>query len=257
MEIQRNYVIIAMLASLLYKPARDTITTVHYNWASTDHHQIVVLHLGLSKCHATTLTNNHSIGHTDGGKRKWRYHCSSQTSVSNGSNPLERFEVKVLTGTELLQRFHPKKTHTVAIGPVLPQQTGHFNITTLAPINYFSSDLTVTCSVHLYCCCSRCSTFRWPICDVTNICWVAIKNPVISSKICSYFTATQRISVGSQIRKQEVKEWLELHNLRTYHVMTQSGFIYSIAAKVSGTVKLGTGSSSDQGKKPPVYFHSV
>jgi len=38
-----------------------------------------------------------------------------RTSVSNGSNPLERFRVRVGTGTEPLQRFYHMKTPDLCI----------------------------------------------------------------------------------------------------------------------------------------------
>jgi len=40
--------------------------------------------------------------------------------------------------------FYHTQTRTVAIGPVLPPKTRHFNLTTLAPIKYLSSDCIVT-----------------------------------------------------------------------------------------------------------------
>ena len=133
------------------------------------------------------------------------------------------------------------KTRTVAIGPVLPPKTRHFNITTLAPIKYLSWDRIMTWWVRrLF---SSCRSFTsWvQICDPTNIRWVAIENPLISVKICPYFIATQRISVGSQIWKREAKEQLELYNLCTDHVMIRSELKYLIGAKVAGTVKWNRG----------------
>jgi len=90
-------------------------------------------------------------------------------------------------------RLYHTKTRTVSIGPVLPPTTRHFNTTTLAPINYWSSDRIVTWSVCTLCSSSCSSTSRCQICDPTYIRWVAINNPWISPNICPRFTATQRI----------------------------------------------------------------
>ena len=130
------------------------------------------------------------------------------------------------------------KTRTVAIGPVLPPKTRHFNITTLASIKYLSSDRIMTWSVCRLCSSSRSFTSRFQICVPTNIRWVAIENPLISRKMGLYFTATQRITVGSQIWKREVKERLEMHNLRTDHLLIWSELKYLIGAKVVRTVKM-------------------
>jgi len=46
-----------------------------------------------------------------------------------------------------------------------------------------------------------------------------IENPLISLKICYYFTTTEQISVRLHIRMQEVKERQMLNNLRIDHVM--------------------------------------
>jgi len=146
------------------------------------------------------------------------------------------------------------KTRNVANGLVSLPKPRHFNITTLAPINYLSSDCIVTWSVCRLCCSSCSFTSSFHICDPTNICWVAIENMIISRTMCLYFRATQRISVGSQIWKSEVKERLELHNLHTYHVMIQSELKYLTTAKVAGTIKwnrgLGTTRPTNEGLCP-------
>jgi len=59
-------------------------------------------------------------------------------SVSNGSGLGLGPEPNRCNG------FYHTKTRTVAIGPVLPPKTRHFNLTTLAPIKYLSSDCNVT-----------------------------------------------------------------------------------------------------------------
>jgi len=128
------------------------------------------------------------------------------------------------------------KTRTVAIGPVLPPKTPHFNSTTMAPIQYFSSDRIMTWSICRLCRFSRSFTSRLQIGDATNIRWVAIETPQITHTICTYFTTTKRISVGLQIWMQEVNELLKLQNLRVDHVTIWSAFKYLIRAKVVGTV---------------------
>ena len=142
------------------------------------------------------------------------------------------------------------KTRTVAIGPDLPPKTRHFNITTLPPIKYLSSDRIVTSSVCRLCSSSRPFTCRFQIWDSTDIPCVAIENPLISCKMGLYFTATQWISVGSQIWKREVKDQLELHNLRTDHLMIWSELKCLIGAKVAGTVKMEPRSGYNPAKNP-------
>jgi len=44
-------------------------------------------------------------------------------------------------------RFYHTKTQTVAIGPELPPNSRHFNLTTLSPMKYLSSDRIVTWSI--------------------------------------------------------------------------------------------------------------
>ena len=130
------------------------------------------------------------------------------------------------------------KPRTVAIGPVSPPKSRHFNITTLAPIKNLISDHIVTWSVCRLFSSRRSFTSRVEIWDPTNIRWVAIENPKMSCKISLYFIATQRISVRSQICKREVKEGPELHNLHTDHLVIRSELKYLIAAKAAGTMKM-------------------
>jgi len=125
-----------------------------------------------------------------------------------------------------------RTTRPIGNGPVLPPKTPHFNITSLLPIKYLSSDRIMIWSVRRlrssYCS----STSRSKIFDPTNIRWVAIENPLISLEICPFFTATQRISVESQIAMREVNERPERHNLRTDHVMIRWELKDLIGAKV-------------------------
>jgi len=157
---------------------------------------------------------------------------SANNSVSNGSALGLEPEPNPCNG------LYHAKIRTVANGPVLPPKTRHFNNTTLAAIKYLSSDRIVTWSVRRLCSSSRTFTSRVQICDLTNIRWVALENPVILRKISLYVTATQRISVGSEIWKWEVNKRLELHNVRTDHVVLQLELKYSIGAKVARTVKM-------------------
>jgi len=144
------------------------------------------------------------------------------------------------------------RTRTVATG-LTTRKTRHFNTTTLPPIKYLSSDRIMTWSVRRLCSSSRSFTSRSQICDLTNIRWVAIENPLISLTICPFLTATQRISVGSQIGKWEVKERPELHNLHTDHVTIQWELKYLIGGK---GVKLEPQSGSNPAENPRVYVRS-
>jgi len=134
--------------------------------------------------------------------------------------------------------FYHTKTRTVAIGPVLPPITQHLNNTTLAPIKYLSSDHIVTWSVHRLCSFTSSFASCIQICDPTNIRRVAIEIPQIPLRIGPFFTATQRILVGSQIWMLEVKEIIILHNLHTNHVTVQSELTNLIGAKAVATINL-------------------
>jgi len=130
--------------------------------------------------------------------------------------------------------YHPK-TWTVALGPVLPPKNWHFNITSLAPIQYVSSNSIMTRSIRKLCSFMRSLTYRFQICDPTNIGSVVIESPRISLEIWRYFTAILRLLVGSQIWKWEVKERTKLHNLRIDHLTIRSELTYRIGAKGVGT----------------------
>ena len=149
-----------------------------------------------------------------------------------------------------------RKTWPTGNGPVLPLKTQHFTITTLPPIKYMSSDRIMTWSVRRLCSSTRSFTCRTQICDPTNIRWVAIEYPLISHKMGPFFTATQQISVRSQIGKQEVTERPELHNLRTDHVTIQWELKYLIGGKGVRTVNLEPQSSSNLTAKLQVYVWS-
>jgi len=117
--------------------------------------------------------------------------------------------------------FTTWKTQTVAFGLISTSIPGRWKPRFFTPINYLSSDRIVTWSVCRLCSVSRSFTSCFQICNPTNICWVAIENPRISVEICPYFTANQRILVGSQFWKREVKERLKLHNLHICHAVIQ------------------------------------
>jgi len=135
-------------------------------------------------------------------------------------------------------------------------KTRHFDIITLPAIEYLSSDRIMTQSVCRLCISNRPFPSRSQICDLTNIRWVAIENPLMSLKICPFFTATQRISVGSQIEKQEGKERPALHTLGTHHVTIQWGLKYIIGGNGVGTVRVEPRSSSNPAENPGVYVRS-
>ena len=130
-----------------------------------------------------------------------------------------------------------EKPGPLPFGPVSTSKPGLCEPRCFAPIKYFSSDRIMT-----WCICRLCSFSRYlisgfQICDPTNIRWVAIENPWMSVKIYAYFTATRQISARSQFSKQEVKDRLELHNLRIHHVMIRSELEYLIRAKNVATAK--------------------
>ena len=132
--------------------------------------------------------------------------------------------------------FHTN-TRKIAIGPVLPSITRHWNSTAWALHKYLSSNHIVTLSVRRLCCSSCSSSSSSWICDPTIIRWVGNENPRISCNMNLNFSATQRVLVGSQIWMREVNEWVELRNLYTVHIMIQSELKYWIAEKVAGTIK--------------------
>jgi len=133
------------------------------------------------------------------------------------------------------------KTHTIAIGPVLPPKIWHFNLTTLAPIKYLSSDDIVTWSIHRLCSVSRSFTAHIPIYDPTNVHWVTIENQWISPKILLCSTVIQPILVGSQIWKREVRELRKLHNLCIQHVTIRSQPQNWISASIVEIIKWNWG----------------
>jgi len=133
--------------------------------------------------------------------------------------------------------FYHTKTWTVAIRLVLPTKTWHFNLTSLAPIKYWSSDPIVTWSICRFCCDSRSCTSSFHICNPINIDWVAIQNLWILPKISCSFAATQQILVKSQFWQQQVAEQHTLHNLSTNHVTIHSELRKLNEARLVGTVK--------------------
>jgi len=148
------------------------------------------------------------------------------------------------------------KTRPTGNGPVFSPKTRYFNITTLPPIKYLSSDRIMTSSVHRLCSSTRSFSCRSQICHPTNIRWVAIEYPLISLKMGPFFTATKWISVGSQMGKREVKERLELHNLRNNHVTIRWELKYLVGGKGVGTVKLEPQSGSNPAENPWVCVQS-
>jgi len=134
-----------------------------------------------------------------------------------------------------------EKPGPLAFGPVFTSKPGLCKPRWFAPIKYLSSDRIMTWCIRRLCSCSRSFTSRFQICDPSTIHWVVVENPRWSVKIYVYFTATQRISVGSQFWKREVKDRLKLHNLCIHHVMLRSELKYLIAAKNVGTAKWTSG----------------
>jgi len=102
-----------------------------------------------------------------------------------------------------------------------------------------SSYLITTWYIRRLCSCSRSFTSCSLIYDPTDIRWVAVKHGQMFTEIRGFSIATQRILVGSQIWKREVKERLNLHNLRIDHVIIQSELKYLMGAKYLGLQRLG------------------
>jgi hypothetical protein len=130
-----------------------------------------------------------------------------------------------------------EKPGPLAFGPVSTSKLGKCKPRCFAPIKYLCSECIMTWGIRRLCRFSRSFTFHIQICDPTNIRWVAVENPRFLVKIYAYFTATQRISIGSQFWKREVKDRLKLHNLHIHHVMIRSELKYVIGAKNVGTAK--------------------
>ena len=78
----------------------------------------------------------------------------------------------------------------------------------------------------------------------------------MSFNIYPYFTAIQQISVELQIWMLEVKELVELHNLRIHPVIIWSELKYLIAAKAVETIKLELQSGSNLAKNPQFDIQS-
>jgi len=148
--------------------------------------------------------------------------CMLPWSVSNGSKFPGWFRVRLHPKPDRCNGSYHMKNPAHWKWAGFPPKTPHFKFTILAPIKYLSSDRIMTWSVRRLCSFSFSFTSHCPICDQTNIRWVAIENPPISGKISLNFTASQWILVLSQIWQREVKEQLKLHNLHTDHVMIRS-----------------------------------
>jgi len=153
--------------------------------------------------------------------------ANSRFSSGSGSYP-EPDRGNVLYHTKNLDRCNSAS---------LQPKTPYFNLTTWAAITYLSSDGIVTCSRRRLSSFTCSFTSCIQICDPTIIRWVAIKNPLISRKIRCYFIVIHRIFVQLQIWMREVKEQVQLDNLRLEYITTQSELRYLIGVKVAGTAK--------------------
>ena len=106
--------------------------------------------------------------------------------------------VRVGPGTEPLQRFFQDDNPGRCNWAGFTTKNQHLNLTNLAPVMYWSSDRIATWSVYRLSSITSSFTSRFQIYDPTNIRGVAIENPRISLCFGPVFTATHRISVGSQ-----------------------------------------------------------
>jgi len=92
--------------------------------------------------------------------------------------------------------------------------------------------LIMTWSVPRLCIPSCSCTSHCQICGQVNFRWVAVKTRPMFSENRGFSKGTQWIVVRFQIWQQEVKQQVEMHNLRTDHVMIRSELKYLIGAKV-------------------------
>jgi hypothetical protein len=158
--------------------------------------------------------------------------CLVTCIVNNGSNPPERFRVRVRTRTTQLQRFSHTNTLNHCSGAGYHLKPGLGMPRFFAPIKDFSSDCIMTLSIcRLFSFCRSFST-RFHICNTTNIWCVAREHQRMWSVISSFSPATEQILLPSQIWKRDVKEGLKQHNIHCHHVMIWSELKYLIGAKV-------------------------
>ena len=159
------------------------------------------------------------------------------SSVSNGSG-LPGFgpgqEPPSNRTGQVLAGCYPDRTYTRGLLAGLELDRGStFTVpATMALIKYLSSDRIMTWSVRRLCIFSCSFTSHCQICDQVNFRRVAVKKMPIFSENPGCSKGTQRIVVRFQIWQQEVKQRVEMHNLRTDHVMIQSELKYLIGAKV-------------------------
>jgi len=142
------------------------------------------------------------------------------------------------------------------MGRFYHQKPWHFKSTIFAPIKSLSYDRIMTWSVRKLSSFSPSFTSRIWICNRTNNRGGAIDNPRYSLKNSLYFTATQRISVRSQIWMREMKEGPKLIILRTDHVTIRWKLIYWIRAKAVGTLYLEPRFGSNPAKYPRFYVRA-
>jgi len=98
-----------------------------------------------------------------------------------------------------------------------PHKTRHFNITTLPPIKYLSSDRIMIWSVRRSCSSNLCFTSRSQICDLTNIRWVAMENPRISLK---FALLSQPLNEYQSDHKSKFARWKSGQNCTIYVLIT-------------------------------------
>ena len=145
---------------------------------------------------------------------------------------------------------------TVALRPGSTSNPGLCKPRFFAPIKYLSSDHIMTGWICRLYTSSSSFTSCFQKCDVTNIHLITIQNLRILLEISPHFTATQRISVRSQIWKRDVQERLILHNLLIYHVPIRLQLKYLFRAEAVGVRTLELSSGSNPAKNPQLYFWS-
>jgi len=161
--------------------------------------------------------------------------CVAVVRVRTDLEATVRIRYRHVTWTGwLVPGCYPNCTYTHGFSARLEPDHGYnFTVhTSLAVIECLSSDCILTWSVCELCSSSRSFTSRFQICDPTDNHWVAAKWGQVVREISGFSIATQRILVGLQLWNREVNERLELHNLRTDHVMIRSELRYLIGTKV-------------------------
>ena len=108
---------------------------------------------------------------------------------------------------------------------------GPYHLIFSAPIKFLSSHHIAIWSIHERCSFRRSCTSQCWICNLINICWVAVKLCCKWCLNCGFSTVAQWISIGLQIRDWKEKEHLKLHLSCIDHIVIRWELKNSIGAK--------------------------